>query len=170
MLSSGNIKGNIIEKISGKEKGNSIMRQMIANDPELSRLALGHTYAEKPENLLKPNEIIQPYIQANPQVAELLGLQRQAMGNLETAKQNELIVKQFENLPKQRAEFNRQRAMAKRLRDEAEVTGLSKQEVNKKRLAYEEAQKKLNKFVKQAIGTGIAGSATTYALNKLLNP
>jgi hypothetical protein len=170
MKESGLVPGNILEKISGKQKGNSILRQMIAQDPELSRLALGHSYAEKPESLLKPNQTIERYIQANPQVAELLGLQRQSLANLETARANEMIVKQFENLPKQRAEFNRQRAMAKRLRDEAEVTGLSKAEVIKKKEDYEIAQRKLNKFIKHAIGTGIAGSATTYTLNKLLNP
>ena len=141
---------------------------MIANDPELSRLALGHSYAEKPENLLKPNQTIEPYTRSNPQVGELLNRQRQAMGNLETARQNELIVKQFENLPKQRAEFNRQRAMAKRLRDEAEVTGLSKAEMFKKKEAYLEAQRKLNSFIKKSLGTGISTTAIGYAAKKLL--
>ena len=168
MLENGTLPANVLEKLAGKQKGNRILRDMIMQDPELSRLALGHGYAEKPENLLKPNEKIQPYIQANPQVAELLGLQRQAMGNLETAKQNELIVKQFENLPKQRAEFNRQRAMAKRLRDEAEVTGLSKAEVVKRKLAYEQAQEKLNKLIKRTLGGTIGASVAGYAVNKLM--
>lgn len=169
MLKSGNISGNILEKISGKEKGNAILRNMIMQDPELSRMALGHSYAENPEKLLKPNETIQPYIQANPQVAELLGLQRQAATNLETAKQNELVVKQFENLPKLRAEFNRKRAMAAKLREEAEATGLSQAEVIKRKEAYEEAKRKLNGFIKKSIGLGIGSTATGYIIHKLLD-
>lgn len=168
MLEGGPLKGDILDKISGTKKGNAILRDMIMKDPELSRLALGHSYAEKPENLLKPNKTIAPYIQANPQVSNLLGLQRQALNNLETAKQNELMVKQFENLPKLRSEFNRQRIMAKKLRDEAEVTGLSKAEVLKKKEAYEQAQRKLNSTIKKAlggIGTSVAGG---YTLKKLL--
>jgi hypothetical protein len=169
MRESGLVPGNILEKISGKQKGNNILREMIGQDPELSRLALGHSYAENPANLFKPNQAIEPYIQANPQVSQLLGQQRQALSNLETAKQNEMIVSQFENLPKLRAEFNRQRAMAKRLRDEAEVTGLSTAEVLKRKEAYEQAQRKLNSFIKKSLGTGIAGSAVTYGLNKLFD-
>jgi len=141
---------------------------MIMNDPELSRLALGHSFAEKPQNLLKPNQIIEPYIKASPEISNLLGQQRQAQQNLLTAQQNELLVSQFENQPKLRAEFNRQRAMAKRLRDEAEVTGLSKAEVLRRKEAYEQAQRKLNSTIKKAlggIGTSVAGG---YTLKKLL--
>jgi len=168
MRNSGNISGNILEKLSGKEKGNNLVRDMIMNDPELSRLALGHSFAEKPQNLLKPNQIIEPYIKASPEISNLLGQQRQAQQNLLTAQQNELLVSQFENQPKLRAEFNRQRAMAKRLRDEAEVTGLSKAEVLRRKEAYEQAQRKLNSTIKKAlggIGTSVAGG---YTLKKLL--
>ncbi len=169
MLEGGPLKGNIIEEISGRKKGNNILRNMIMQDPELSRLALGHTYAENPENLLKPNETIQPYVQANPQIAELLGLQRQAATNLETAKQNELIVKQFENLPKLRAEFNRKRVMAAKLREATKATGLSKADVIKRKEAYEEAKRKLNGFIKKSISAGIGTSAVTYVIHKLLD-
>lgn len=56
---SGKIKGNILEKLVGNEKGLSLIQDLVHNNPELMRLAVGQSYAEKPANLLKPNELLE---------------------------------------------------------------------------------------------------------------
>ena len=167
----GNYFGDIIKDLSGTTKGNNILRDLIQKNPEMSRLALGHNYSEKPANLLKPKAINEPYINAHPEISKLLGLQKQAQGQLENAKQMEQLHKQVGNIPKLNKEIEGQRKIIQRLKDEEKMTRLSKEEVATKKYEVAEAQRKLNKLltkVKIASYLGPAGVATAYGLKKIL--
>jgi hypothetical protein len=163
----GRYKGNIIDFLSGTTKGNDILRNLIQNNPELSRLALGHTYAEKPGNLLKPNAINVPYINANPEISNLLRLQRQAHGQLENANQNAQLYKQVENIPQLSKEIEEQKKIIQRLKDEEEATGLSKQAMINKKYERDLAERKMKKLRNKLISTSAIGTALGYGIKKI---
>lgn len=167
MLEHGRYKGNIAEALSGTTTGNKILNNMIQNDPELSRLVVGHSFAEHPEKLMKPNKTIEPFVKANPEISKLMDYQKQAASQLEGAKRNEEMYKHIEKIPKLGKEIHEQRMLAKRLKQESEVAGLSKADVAKKKIEYEKAQKKLRSTLNKLITSTIATSAVTYGVKKL---
>ena len=167
MLKHGRYEGDMVEALSGTTSGNKILNNMIQNDPELSRLVLGHSFAENPAKLMKPNKAIEPFVRANPQIAELMGHQKTAASALEAAKRNEEMFKHVEKIPKLSQEIHEQRMFAKRLEQEAEVTGLTKAEVDKKIIEYEKAQKKLRALTNKLIGASILGTGVGYVAKKV---
>lgn len=167
MLKHGRYTGNMAEALSGTTPGNKILKNLIKNNPELSRLVVGHSFAENPQNLMKPNKTMEPFIKANPQISKLLDYQKQAATQLETAKTKAELFKQIENIPKLGQQIHEQRAIAKRLQQEAEATGLTKEQVAKKKIEYEKAQQKLRSLTNKLIGASIAGTAVGYVAKKV---
>ena len=167
MLKHGRYTGDMAEALSGTTPGNKILNNLIQNNPELSRLVIGHSFAENPAKLMKPNKAIEPFVRANPQIAELMGHQKTAASALEAAKRNEEMFKHVEKIPKLSQEIHEQRMFAKRLKQEAEVTGLTKAEVAKKRIEYEKAQKKLRALTNKLIGASILGTGVGYVTKKV---
>lgn len=167
MLQHGRYKGNMIEALTGTTSGNKILNNMIQNDPELSRLVLGHSFAKNPEKLMEPNKAIEPFVRANPEISRLMGHQKEAAAQLETAKNRAEMYKHIENMPKLGKEIHEQRMLANRLKNEAEATGLTKAEVAKKKMEYEKAQKKLKSMLNKLITSSIAASVITYGVKKV---
>ena len=172
MLKHGRYSGDIVEALSGTTKGNDILNNMIRNNADLSRLILGHKFAGTPEKLLKPNQLIDPYVNANPEISRLLGMQKEAQTQLESAKNAEKLHKQIDMIPKLTQEIKEQQKMAKRLLDESEVTGLTKTEVAKKKLEYEKSQRKLRRTLYTLLGTTLLGGTgikiTPYLIKNML--
>ena len=167
MLKHGKYKGDLAEALSGTTPGNKTLNNLIQSNPELSRLVVGHSFAENPAKLMKPNKAIEPFVRANPQIAELMGHQKAAASALEAAKRNEQMYKHIENIPKLGQEIHEQRMMAKRLKQEAEVEGITKAEVAKKKIEYEKAKKKLTSTMNKLITSTLATTAITYGLKKI---
>ncbi len=167
MLNHGFYKGDIIEALSGTTKGNDILNNMIKNNPELSRLAIGHSFAGSPDKLLKPNKLLEPFVGANAEIQKLLGFQKQAQGQLETAKKTAEAYKHIEKIPQLTKEISEQRAIANRLKHEAEVTGITKEAATKKKIEYQKAQKKLHTTINRLIGSTVAATALGYAAKKV---
>lgn len=167
MLKHGRYKGDLAEALSGTTPGNKILNNLIQNNPELSRMVVGHSFAENPAKLMKPNKTIEPFIRANPQISELMEQQKAATSALEAAKRNEEMYKHVEKIPKLSQEIHEQRLLAKRLKHEAEVTGLTKAEVAKKKIEYEKAQKKLRALTNKLIGASILGTGVGYVAKKV---
>jgi len=167
MLNHGRYKGNIAEALSGTTPGNKILNNMIQNNPELSRLVLGHSFAENPSKLMKPNKIIEPFIKANPHIYKLLEYKQQNHSALENMQHMEEINKQVAMIPKLNKDINEQRTFAKRLKQESEVAGLTKAEVAKKKIEYEKASKKLRALKNKLIGASILGTTIGYAAKKI---
>ena len=167
MLKHGRYTGDMAEALSGTTPGNKILNNLIQNNPELSRLVVGHSFAENPAKLMKPNKAIEPFVRANPQIAHLMEYQKQAHSQLENAKHTAELHKHVEMIPKLGKEIHEQRAIAKRLKHESEVAGLTKAEVAKKKIEYEKAQKKLRSTMNKLITSTIATSAITYGIKKV---
>jgi hypothetical protein len=167
MLKHGRYTGDMAEALSGTTPGNKILNNLIQGNPELSRLVIGHSFAENPAKLMKPNKAIEPFVRANPQIAELMGHQKAAASALESAKRNEEMYKHIENIPKLGKEIHEQRMLAKRLKQESEVTGLTKAEVAKKKIEYEKAQQKLRALKSKLIGASVLGTAVGYTAKKI---
>jgi len=167
MLKHGRYTGDMAEALSGTTPGNKILNNLIQNNPELSRLVVGHSFAENPAKLMKPNKAIEPFVRANPQIAHLMEYQKQAHSQLENAKHMAELHKKVEMIPKLGQEIHEQRTIAKRLKQESEVAGLTKAEVAKKKIEYEKAQKKLRSTMNKLITSTIATSAITYGIKKV---
>jgi len=167
MLKHGRYKGDMVEALSGTTPGNKILNSMIQNNPELSRLVLGHSFAENPAKLMKPNKAIEPFVKANPQIAHLMEYQKQAASQLEAAKRTAELHKQVQMIPQLNKEIHEQRMFAKRLKQESEVEGLTKAEVAKKQIEYDKANRKLRALKNKLIGASLIGSAVGYAAKKV---
>ena len=167
MLKHGKYEGNMVNALSGTTKGNKILNNLIQKEPELSRLILGHSFAENPEKLLKPNEAIHPFLKANPKIQQLLNYQKEAYTNLENAKNTAEMHKHVEMIPKLSKEIHEQRLIAKRLKQETDIAGLTKAEVAKKQIEYDKSQKKLRALTNKLIGASILGSGINYVRHKI---
>lgn len=167
MLKHGRYKGNMIEALTGTTPGNKILNNLIQNNPELSRLVLGHSFAGNPEKLMVPNKAIDPFVQANPQISQLMRRQKQAVEDLGAIKQNSELYKHVEMIPKLNAEIHAQTKMARRLQQESEVAGLTKAEVGKKKIEYEKAERKLRALKNKLIGATLITSSVGYLGKKL---
>jgi hypothetical protein len=167
MLKHGRYKGNMAEALSGTTPGNKILNNLIQKNPELSRLVLGHSFADNPSKLMKPNKMIEPFIKANPQIARLLEYQKQNHTELENAQHLADIHKQVARIPKLHQDIHEQTNFAKRLKQEAEVAGLTKAEVAKKKIEYEKAHQKLRVLKNKLIGVSILGTVVGYAAKKI---
>lgn len=167
MLKHGRVNGNVIEKLSGTTKGNNILNKLISSNPELSRLLIGNEYAGKAEKLLKPNKLLEPYLKANPEISRLVGLQKEAQTQLQTAKQNAELFKHVEDIPNLNKQIKEQEALAKRLAYEAEVSGITRQELAKKELEYNKVQRNIVRLRNKLIGASAISGALAVGYQKL---
>lgn len=149
---------NIIENLEGNTKGNVILRSLIQNNPEYARLAIGQKYAANPQNLLKPNQALEPYARANPEISRLMSLQQEAHQNLERATQNDPIVQQLIKNRELQQEIAAQTKMAKKLKSASEETGIDKGEVEKRKQAFKEVNDRVNRLKNRARKTAKWGA------------
>ncbi len=85
---------DIIKSLRGKGSGQEIIRNIIKNDPELTKQALGQRYANNPSKIHDYNELSSEYLESLPEESrQLIEAHRQALENvglhearLETAK------------------------------------------------------------------------------------
>lgn len=161
MLKHGHYKGDLITALSGTTEGNPILNKMIQGNPELSRLTLGHEFAYQPEKLLKPNELLEPYTKAHPEIASLMKKQKELKTHLGEAKEKEQLFKHIEGLPALQRDIAKQRSLADEIKTQLERTDLSKAERTKNKFALDEAERKANKLTKRilksTLGIGLAG-------------
>lgn len=57
---------NIFQKMRGEDAGQKLLQELTLSNPHATRAAIGHTYAENPEELLEAPEFEQQFIQSNP--------------------------------------------------------------------------------------------------------
>jgi len=161
MLKHGKYDSDAIKALSGTTKGNDILRGIITSDPELSKMLVGHSFASNPEKLLKPNKLVEPYIKANPELQRLLGFQKEAQQQMETAQQTAALHKNIEKIPQLTQDIRQQKSLAKKLLLESEVKDITKSQAQLKKHEYEKAQKKLrtltNRLISLAMATGTIG-------------
>ena len=75
----GKVAGSILEKGIGDEIGQNILQEMIRNNPELQRLAVGQEFAGKVKNLYAPNEELQAnYFPHMPELSDLMKAHQEA--------------------------------------------------------------------------------------------
>jgi hypothetical protein len=77
---------NIMEEVRGKGRGQEKMKELILANPNLTRQAIGHTYAKNPEKLLQASEYEKDFIN---QLPALKGMMERLKGhnlNIEIAK------------------------------------------------------------------------------------
>ncbi len=76
---------DIMHEIRANEPGQSKVREMILSNPTLSKLALGHKYAEKPEGLLSASPYEQQFIDKVPSLKGMVERHHQANRNIDIA-------------------------------------------------------------------------------------
>ncbi len=138
MLKHGRYSGDVIEALSGTTKGNDILTNMIRGNPELARLTLGNKYAAKPEGLLKPNELVTPFANANPKISQLMQAQRAGQQGIETAQQQQPIIEQIMKNNALKQEIATMEKTAKDLRAAMDAKGISKEELARLQKQYDE--------------------------------
>ena len=79
----GKVKGDILEKLVGSEHGLNLIQDLVGEDQELMRLAVGQKHSSKPSDLLKPNELLDRYL---PNMPELKGMLDSYSSELEKLK------------------------------------------------------------------------------------
>lgn len=86
ILKSGKVKGNILEKLVGNEKGLNLIQDMVAKNPELRRLAVGQSFSEKPAGLFKKSDILKKHLASMPELRQLMSTHKLEMQRLEDVK------------------------------------------------------------------------------------
>jgi len=76
---------NIAEELRGHGEGNIAMRQLIMSDPEMARMALGHTFAKNPERLLNLMPYEKEFLDVLPDVKQSVEKLRQRKHEAEIA-------------------------------------------------------------------------------------
>ncbi len=87
---------NIIKDLRGTGTGASQLREIIQNDPEALRNALGQRYAANPQNIHNANDLVQDYIDKSPDLnsfidkhSDLTEKLNQSVSNLENMKKTQ---------------------------------------------------------------------------------
>ncbi len=85
----GKVKGSLLEKSVGSEEGIKILQEMIENNPELQRLSVGQKFANAPEKLQNPNELLEKkYFPNMPKLKDLLENHQKAIEEHNKAKES----------------------------------------------------------------------------------
>jgi hypothetical protein len=77
---------NIIQEMRGDNAGNSILRNMAKQNPAIAKNLLGQRFAKKPSELLDVDNETKQYIDALPELKNLLNVMKKANKRLENAK------------------------------------------------------------------------------------
>lgn len=76
---------NAMKQARGFDEGSELVRELIKQDPELSRNVLGQEYANKHHELLNPDATSAQYIYENPELVDLLKIHEEAKSTHEKA-------------------------------------------------------------------------------------
>ena len=187
---------NMIDQTAGEAPHRRIMQNLIKNNPELNRLAIAQKYAEKPHEIINPDERYAPYIEAHPKTKRLQEVQQRYHGSTQKAQE------QLENLQSKRIEREKQQegvsqktkqqiaqrqALTKKIESiKSDIEGLNKeigtldQEIAKKGLSEERLKRKQKleqrrrrlkseawRSIKTASAYAIGGKLITSALRAL---
>lgn len=169
LLHHGRYKGNVIDALSGTTPGNTILNNMIKNNPEYTRLLLGKEFAHQPQKLLKPNELTNQYIQNNPDIANLLNIQQEVNKGLQAVKQQSELFEHIKNIPQLKVDVLKQKKLADEIKTQLERTSLSKEERYKKTHELENAERNYKKLRKKLLATLIGGGALSIPIKKLFD-
>lgn len=150
MLNHGRYSGNIIDFLSGTTKGNDILNNMIRNNPEYTRLTLGHDFAANPEKLLKPNQLLEPFKNVNLEISKLMNEQRAAHSMVEHAKQQEPLVQQVIKNREMQEQIKNINKQAKDIQAAINDTKLSKVDRDIKKQELEMVLQRRSKIKSQA--------------------
>jgi hypothetical protein len=129
MKNTGATSKNMINYLRGTRSGNAIIDELIKQDPELQRLIVGQSHAAKPENLLKPNELTQKYVDLNPHIKRLIQHQQNAVADLATGKEvgKERLAEALERMQREKSALQktekRQKSFNNKLRYAAGTLG-----------------------------------------------
>ena len=129
MKKTGSTSKNMINYLRGTRSGNAIIDELIKRDPELQRLVVGQSHAAKPENLLKPNELTQKYVDLNPHIKRLIQHQQNAVADLATGKEvgKERLAESLERMQREKSALGktekRQKSFNNKLRYGAGTIG-----------------------------------------------
>ena len=85
---------NILHDLRTNEEGMPLVRELVKQDPELLRNAVGQRYFSKPEEINNPNETMREYLGEMPELKQLLKQKQNADTNFEQAKSNAELAKQ----------------------------------------------------------------------------
>lgn len=77
---------NIMEELRGTGFGQQQMKRLVLSDPELTRLAIGHSYAENPEKILAASPYEQDFINNLPYLKNKINQLKNQNFNIEYAK------------------------------------------------------------------------------------
>ena len=80
------LSSNMISEFSGNDSGKEILRNLVKENPDISRNVLGQRYAHAPEKLHQYDELSQEYINALPDVQEGIENHYNTLVNKEYAK------------------------------------------------------------------------------------
>lgn len=163
MLKHGNYKGNVLEYLSGTTKGNDILSNLLKNNPEYARMAIGDIYAAKPQDLLKPNDILKEYSNVNPEISRLMGQQRQAQANVQRAETEAPIVEQIARNRQLQDEIKNRTKLAQELQSIRADKNASKEAIKMAEEALKKSQARIDKYKK--LGNFIKRNAGSAAIN-----
>ncbi len=85
---------NIIHDLRTNEEGMPLVRELVKQDPELLRNAIGQRYFSKPEEIHNPNETMREYLGEVPQLQRLLHERQTTNTALEQSRANAKIAQQ----------------------------------------------------------------------------
>mgnify|MGYP003396879414 CR=1 FL=1 len=80
------LSSNIINDIRGTGKDQQILRNIIMENPESIRAALAQAFKRNPENIINPDKLTAPYVEALPQLQGMLQRLAKEKQNVESAK------------------------------------------------------------------------------------
>lgn len=100
---------NIIHDLRTNEEGMPLVRELVKQDPELLRNAIGQRYYAKPEEVINPAESMREYLGEMPQLQRLLNEKQSANAALEQSKSN------VETAEQRHAETVKQQGVAQKL-------------------------------------------------------
>lgn len=78
---------NIIQDLAGVGEGDIAMQNLIRNNPELNRIALGQRFSDNPAKLLEFNEMAYPYLEKRPEILKMIEKQKEDLSKIERIKE-----------------------------------------------------------------------------------
>lgn len=103
---------NIIHDLRTNEEGMPLVRELVKQDPELLRNAIGQRYFSKPDEVHYPNETMREYLGEMPQLQRLLNEKQNTNSALEQSRSNAKVAQQ------QHADLVKRHAESKKLEND----------------------------------------------------
>lgn len=182
--------GNIIKATRGEHRGQEILRNIITENPDLNRAAVGQLFAENPRNLLDLNMQQSHFVNQLPQLEGMMGRLRNALATLdrnqdrvsqradeikrinkgfeESLKKQmtrEKAIKESERLKREIKQLEKARA---ELIEEQRKVDIDEEEYKEMSRQRDEIDRSINKL-KDALGKAIKIGATAIGIGKPKN-